>query len=159
MVVLREAVEDDLEVIHGIEQTVYPTAWTLNFFRLMLGITGGLFLVALENGEVIGYTVGEMRKMGRKADLKAVGHILNVAVREDCQGMRVGTLLMDEVEGRLWSKGVGLVYLEVRESNTGAQAMYRKRGYEYVRTAEGYYGDEDGFVMMKHAHPEDDGPS
>jgi len=88
MVVLREAVEDDLEVIHGIEQTVYPTAWTLNFFRLMLGMTGGLFLVALENGEVIGYTVGEMRKRGRKADLNAVGHILNVAVREDCQGMR-----------------------------------------------------------------------
>jgi len=56
---------------------------------------------------------------------------------------------MDEVEGRLWSKGAGLVYLEVRESNTGAQTMYRKRGYQYIRTAEGYYGDEDGFVMMK----------
>ena len=146
---LREAFEDDLEVIHGIEQTVYPTAWTLNFFRLMLGMTEDLFLVALENDEVIGYTVGEVRKMGRKADLKTVGHILNVAVRGDCQGMGVGTLLMDEVEGRLWSKGVDLVYLEVRESNTGAQTMYRKRGYQYVRTAKGYYGDEDGFVMIK----------
>ena len=146
---LREAFEDDLEVIHGIEQTVYPTAWTLNFFRLMLGMTEDLFLVALENDEVIGYTVGEVRKMGRKADLKTVGHILNVAVRGDCQGMGVGTLLMDEVEGRLWSKGVDLIYLEVRESNTGAQTMYRKRGYQYVRTAKGYYGDEDGFVMMK----------
>jgi len=148
-VVLREAFEDDLEVIHEIEQTVYPTAWTLNFFRLMLGMTEDLFLVALENDEVIGYTVGEVRKMGRKADLKTVGHILNVAVRGDCQGMGVGTLLMDEVEGRLWSKGVDLIYLEVRESNTGAQTMYRKRGYQYVRTAKGYYGDEDGFVMMK----------
>ena len=87
--------------------------------------------------------------MGHKTDLKTVGHILNVAVREDCQGMGVGTLLMDEVEGRFWSKGAGLVYLEVRESNTGAQTMYRKRGYQYIRTAEGYYGDEDGFVMMK----------
>ena len=149
MVVLREAFEDDLEVIHGIEQTVYPTAWTLNFFRLMLGMTEDLFLVALENDEVIGYTVGEVRKMGRKADLKTVGHILNVAVRGDCQGMGVGTLLMDEVEGRLWRMGVDLVYLEVRASNTGAKTMYRKRGYQYVRTAKGYYGDEDGFVMMK----------
>jgi len=149
MVVLREAVEEDLEVIQAIEQTVYPTAWTLNFFRLMLGMTGDLFLVALENGEVIGYTVGEFKRMGHKTDLKTVGHILNVAVREDCQGMGVGTLLMDEVEGRFWSKGAGLVYLEVRESNTGAQTMYRKRGYQYIRTAEGYYGDEDGFVMMK----------
>lgn len=41
------------------------------------------------------------------------------------------------------------VYLEVRESNTGAQAMYRKRGYQYVRTAKVYYEDEGGFIMMK----------
>ena len=149
MVVLREAVEDDLEAIHWIEQVVYPTAWTLNFFRLMLGISGDLFLVALEMDEIIGYTVGELTKMGRQIDPSSVGHILNVAVRRDRQGMGVGTLLMDEVEGRLRNMGADLVYLEVRESNTGAQDMYRKRGYEYVRTAEGYYGDEDGFVMMK----------
>ena len=149
MVVLREAVEDDLEAIHWIEQMVYPTAWTLNFFRLMLGISGELFLVALEMDEIIGYTVGELTKMGRQVDLSSVGHILNVAVMGDRQGMGVGTLLMDEVEGRLRNRGADLVYLEVRESNTGAQDMYRKRWYEYVRTAEGYYGDEDGFVMMK----------
>ncbi len=149
MVVLREAIEDDLEVIHGIEKTVYPTAWTLNFFRLMLGMTRDLFLVALEKDEIIGYTVGELKKTGRKADLKTVGHILNVAVKKDRQGKGVGTLLMDEVEGRIRNMGADLIFLEVRESNTGAQSMYRKRGYRYVRTAERYYGDEDGFVMMK----------
>jgi ribosomal-protein-alanine N-acetyltransferase len=149
MVVLREAVEEDLGVILGIEQAVYPTAWTLNFFRLILGMSGDLFLVALLNDEVIGYSVGEFKRMGRKDDLKTVGHMLNVAVREDRQRMGIGTLLMDEMEGRLRGKGAGLVYLEVRESNTGAQAMYRKRGYQFMRTAEGYYGDENGFVMMK----------
>ena len=149
MVLLRVAVEDDLEVIHGIEQSVYPTAWTLNFFRLMLGLTGDLFLVALERDEIIGYTVGEIKKMGRREESKTVGHVLNVAVRKDRQGGGIGTLLMDEVEGRLQRNGADVVYLEVRESNTGAQAMYRLRGYQYVRTAEGYYGDEDGFIMMK----------
>lgn len=149
MVVLREAVEDDLEVIHGIEKSVYPTAWTVIFFRLMLGLTGDLFLVALEKDEVIGYSVGEVRKMGRQVDLRTVGHILNVAVRKNRHSEGVGTLLMDEMEGRLQVKGAAVVYLEVRESNTVAQAMYRKRGYQYVRTAEGYYGDEDGFIMMK----------
>ena len=149
MVVLREAVEDDLEVIHEIEKSVYPTAWTVIFFRLMLGLTGDLFLVALEKDEVIGYSVGEVRKMGRQVDLRTVGHILNVAVRKNRHSEGVGTLLMDEMEGRLQVKGAAVVYLEVRESNTVAQAMYRKRGYQYVRTAEGYYGDEDGFIMMK----------
>lgn len=143
------AVEDDLEVIQGIELSVYPTAWTMNFFRLMLGVSGDMFLVAVENGEVIGYTVGEVKKMGRVGDAKTVGHVLNIAVSEDHQGRGVGTMLMDEVELRLRGGGADVAYLEVRESNTGAQAVYRKRGYQYVRTAEAYYGDEDGFIMMK----------
>ncbi len=143
------AVEDDLEVIQGIELSVYPTAWTMNFFRLMLSLSGELFMVALDDGELIGYTVGELNKMGTVADPKIVGHVLNVAVTEEHQGGGVGTLLMDELELRLHKKGAEVAYLEVRESNAGAQAMYRKRGYQYVRTSKGYYGDEDGFIMMK----------
>ena len=149
MVVLRVAVEDDLEVIQGIELSVYPTAWTMNFFRLMLSLSGELFLVALDDGELIGYTVGELNKMGTVADPKIVGHVLNVAVTEEHQGGGVGTLLMDELELRLQGKGAEVAYLEVRESNAGAQAMYRKRGYQYVRTSKEYYGDEDGSIMMK----------
>jgi ribosomal-protein-alanine N-acetyltransferase len=149
VVVLRVAVEDDLEVIHGIELSVYPTAWTMNFFRLMLSLSGELFLVAMDDGELIGYTVGELNKMGTVADPKIVGHVLNVAVTEEHQGEGVGTLLMDELELRLQGKGAEVAYLEVRESNAGAQAMYRKRGYQYVRTSKGYYGDEDGCIMMK----------
>ena len=143
------AVEDDLEVIQGIELSVYPTAWTMNFFRLMLGLSGELFLVVLDDGEVIGYTVGEVNKMGTVADPKIVGHVLNVAVTEEHQGGGVGTLLMDELELRLQGKGAEVAYLEVRESNAGAQAMYLKRGYQFIRTSKGYYGDEDGFIMMK----------
>ena len=143
------AVEDDLEVIQGIELSIYPTAWTMNFFRLMLSLSSELFLVALDDGELIGYTVGELNKMGTVADPKIVGHVLNVAVTEKHQGGGVGTLLMDELELRLQGKGAEVAYLEVRESNAGAQAMYRKRGYQYVRTSMGYYGDEDGYIMMK----------
>ena len=149
MVVLRVAVEDDLEVIQGIELSIYPTAWTMNFFRLMLSLSSELFLVVLDDGEFIGYTVGELNKMGTVADPKIVGHVLNVAVTEEHQGGGVGTLLMDELELRLQRKGAEVAYLEVRKSNAGAQAMYRKRGYQYVRTSKGYYGDEDGFIMMK----------
>jgi len=143
------AVEDDLEVIQGIELSIYPTAWTMNFFRLMLSLSSELFLVALDDGELIGYAVGELNKMGTVADPKIVGHVLNVAVTEEHQGGGVGTVLMDELELRLQRKGAGVAYLEVRETNAGAQAMYRKRGYRYVRTSKGYYGDEDGFIMMK----------
>ena len=74
---------------------------------------------------------------------------MNVAVTSSHQKRGVGTLLMNKMESMFIEKNAEIAYLEVRESNKGAQTMYRKRGYEYVRTSKGYYGEEDGFIMMK----------
>lgn len=149
MVKFRVAEESDLEVIADIERSVYPTPWTLNFFRLMLGTSKDLFIVAVIDGEVIGYTVGEIRTMGLASGNVKVGHVMNVAVMGIHQGKGIGTMLMDEVEKRIRDSSAGIVYLEVRESNAVARSMYRERGYEFVRTAKDYYGDEDGIVMTK----------
>jgi len=149
-ITLREAKEDDLPKIHMIESKVYPEPWTFNFFRIIYHMNTELFLVALDEEEVIGYTVGEIEtaSKARRASAK-VGHVLNIAVKVDYQGIGVGTMLLDELEKRFKESGAFFSYLEVRESNTNAQEMYRNRGYEYVRTAENYYGDEDGLIMTK----------
>jgi ribosomal-protein-alanine N-acetyltransferase len=146
---LREAVEEDLPLIHLIEEMVYPVPWTLNFFRIIYHMNEELFIVALDDALVIGYTVGEIEIMGRKDDPKKAGHVLNIAVRSEYQGKGVGTMLLDEVEKRFKENGVDIAYLEVRESNQKAQKIYRHRGYQYVRTAENYYGNEDGYIMTK----------
>ena len=57
--------------------------------------------------------------------------------------------LMDEMEAHFIEMDAELAYLEVRESNEIAQNAYKKRGYQYVRTSKGYYGDEDALIMMK----------
>lgn len=108
-----------------------------------------LFFVAVQDERIIGYTVGEIEKMGRVNAPRNAGHVLNIAVRQEYQGKGVGTMLLDEVERRFKEKGAEVAYLEVRESNSNAQQLYRHRGYQYVRTAEGYYGDEDGYIMSK----------
>ncbi len=148
-ITLHEATEDDLQAIHMIENMVYPTPWTLNFFRVMFHMNPGLFLVAISNDEIIGYAVGEIEKMGKVSSPKKAGHVMNIAVRDDFQGKGVGTMLLDELEKRFKDNGADIAYLEVRESNKRAQQVYRNRGYTYVRTAEDYYGDEDGFIMTK----------
>ena len=146
---LREAVEDDLSIVHLIEESVYPVPWTFNFFRIIFHMNEDLFLVALDNNQIIGYTVGEIEIMGRKDQPRKAGHVLNIAVRPEYQGKGVGTMLLDEAEKRFKAKGADIAYLEVRESNENAQRVYRHRGYQYVRTAENYYGDEDGYIMTK----------
>ena len=146
---LRDAVEEDLPVIHGIESTIYPSPWTFNFFRIMFHMNQDLFIVALFEDDVVGYTVGEIEIMGKKSSPRNAGHVLNIAVSSEFQGKGAGTILLDELESRFIKKGADMAYLEVRESNERAQRVYRNRGYQYVRTAKNYYGDEDAFIMTK----------
>ena len=108
-----------------------------------------MFIIATENDEIVGYSVGEVEKMGKTEAPIQVGHILNVAVSQENHNKGIGSLLLDEIECLFIEKDADMAYLEVRESNTKAQAIYKKRGYQYVRTSKGYYGDEDGFIMMK----------
>jgi ribosomal-protein-alanine N-acetyltransferase len=115
----------------------------------MLHMNPCLFLVATNKNKTIGYTVGEIGIKGKKNNPKSLGHILNLAVEPDFQGKGAGTMLLDELEKRFIKKDADLAYLEVRESNKRAQMVYIKRGYQYVRTAKNYYGDEDGFILTK----------
>ena len=141
--------EEDLEKIHRIESDLYPKPWTFNFFRIMFHINEDLFIVAVDDKALVGYAVGEIEKRGKVGTPRKAGHVMNIAVKSQYQGMGIGTMLLDDIENRFLSKGADIAYLEVRESNKRAQQVYRHRGYEYVRTVEGYYGDEDGFIMTK----------
>jgi len=143
---LRGLREEDLEAVHRIERSSYPTPWSMNFFRLMANMNPELFIVATVDEELVGYTVGELeaRRNGGK-----VGHIMNVAVDSRHRRRGVGTMLMEELEARLHRLSATAAYLEVRESNVDAQRLYSRRGYVYLRRVEGYYGDENGLVMTK----------
>ncbi len=148
-ITIREAVEEDLRIIQGIEEEVYPKPWTFNFFRIMFHMNDGLFIVAASDNDIVGYSVGEIEIMGRVDRPRNTGHVMNIAVRRDFQGKGVGTMLLDELESRFIKRGANIAYLEVRESNSKAQQVYKNRGYQYVRTSENYYGDEDAFIMTK----------
>ena len=152
-VTLRDASEEDLPIIHTIESKLYPVPWTLNFFRIIFHMNRDLFITARTQEELIGYTVGEIEKMGKVDSPRRAGHVLNIAVKSMYQGRGIGTMLLDEVERRFIEKGADIAYLEVRESNQQAREIYKNRGYEYVRTVEGYYGDEDGLIMSKKLEP------
>jgi ribosomal-protein-alanine N-acetyltransferase len=142
---LREFREGNLDEIHRIERSSYPKPWSMNFLRLMANMNPELFIVATVDRGVVGYTVGELNK---GADIR-VGHVMNVAVDARHRNRGVGTILMDELESRFHRLGATAAYLEVRESNLDAQRLYSRRGYVFLRRAEGYYGDEDGLVMTK----------
>ncbi|MBD3207678.1 ribosomal-protein-alanine N-acetyltransferase [Candidatus Bathyarchaeota archaeon] len=143
---IREVREEELDLVHNIEEKTYEKPWSRSFFKLMSKVSEDLFIVAIEAEEIVGYSVGEVeiRKKGEKK-----GHLLNVAVKKQYRNQGIGTMLMDEMENRFLEKGCTLSYLEVRDSNLKAQKLYRNRGYNYVRRVKNYYGNEDAFIMEK----------
>jgi len=92
-----------------------------------------LFIVAEENGEIIGSVVGGYD--GRR------GLLYHLAVAASHRQRGVGGQLLEMIESRLRAKGCLKCYLMVTPNNPEAERFYQKRGWhhmDYVRP----YGKE-----------------
>jgi len=130
-----------------IEQALFPTPWTHGMFEqeLIAGPSaegpGSYAVVAVEAGRVLGYTVAWFVDEGV--------HLMNIAVRKDCQRRGVGRKLVRHLIREARSAGKRVIILEVRVSNTGAQAFYENFGFVKFGVRRGYYADnrEDAIMM------------
>ena len=148
---MREFREGDLPGISRIESSSFSDAWPESFFSYCHRKAPGLFVVA-EDGEVIvGYVVGEMREamFSGRSYMSKMGHILNIAVDPGRREGGVGSMLMEEIEGRFREAEATNVTLEVRESNETARTFYRNRGFKEIGRVRAYYPGEDAVVMSK----------
>jgi ribosomal-protein-alanine N-acetyltransferase len=140
---IRQAERADLLAVHRIEQASFPQPWPFDAFERYLDEPG--FLVA-DREAVVGYVVADsVPNHGRP-----LGHIKDIAVREQQRGAGIGSTLLERALGVLDARGVSSVKLEVRESNTGAQRLYREFGFVHRRTVPRYYSDgEDALVLVR----------
>jgi [ribosomal protein S18]-alanine N-acetyltransferase len=76
-------------------------------------------------------------------------HLLDIGVRPDYHRMGIGESLIISVINMALKANARLVTLEVRVSNYGAQALYRKYGFVEVGKRFSYYPDnhEDALIM------------
>ena len=134
----QEIVEVEKEAFSEHDSLVY-----MNFYEMV----GDGFLVAEQDGKVVGYVVGY-----RSAENE--GHIFSIGVREEYRGRGIGTELINTICGIFVAKGLKYARLEVRNSNKKAQKLYRSIGFVPCWTEKKYYTDgEDGMVMKMHLHP------
>jgi ribosomal-protein-alanine N-acetyltransferase len=141
-VLIRPLVEADLPSILRIEQATYPTPWTEGIFRDELAAPGRVYLVAEENGDVVGYS-------GLMVILPEA-HVTSVSVDPQRRGSRIGTRLMLKICQEALVAGANSLTLEVRVSNRNAQALYQRFGMAPVGVRKRYYKDEDALVMWVH---------
>jgi ribosomal-protein-alanine N-acetyltransferase len=131
-----------LRAVLRIESQVYPRPWSLPLFMSELNLrTSRAYYVARVDGNVVGY-----------AGLMLTGddgHVTTIAVDPAWHRHKIGTRLLLNLarEGR--DRSARHLTLEVRMSNTGAQALYRRFGFRPAGIRKNYYleTNEDAMVM------------
>jgi len=143
----------DVPQVARIEQSVSATPWPRHMLLAELGRPSTLDLVAVEEGDVVGYVLAS-----RYAD---VWHILNVAVRDDRRRRGIGRGMLQELFGRAAVVPHLGFTLEVRVSNAGAITLYENLGFLSHGVRKGYYSDngEDALIMWRSGTGDDPGAS
>jgi ribosomal-protein-alanine N-acetyltransferase len=131
-----------LRSVLRIEAETNPRPWTYSLFlsELRYG-ESRIYVVARKQHEVVGFA-GLMLVVGD-------GHITNVGIDPEHRREGTATRLLAVLARRAIAEGVGALTLEVRESNTGAQELYRRFGFAPVGVRKNYYADanEDAVIM------------
>lgn len=130
-----------LPELHAIEQDSFSDPWSLGQFIEELGKAEADWLVALDDGIVVGYAGVQM--------LVDEAHITNLAVAPAARGRGIGSALLARLLGAASARGARLVTLEVRENNVEAERLYRRHGFQAVGRRPRYYTDtgEDALLM------------
>ncbi len=141
---IRAAEERDMDAVHMLEVASFTDPWPLAGFREMLDQAHVRFDVAeSEAGLLLGYLI-----VLRAAD---EAEVANLAVQPAARRSGVAGALLDRYLGGALSEGTCSVFLEVRESNAGARALYAVRGFEPVGRRKKYYRMpvEDALVLRR----------
>jgi ribosomal-protein-alanine N-acetyltransferase len=131
-----------LRSVLRIEAQVYPRPWSLSLFMSELALRSSrAYYVARVDGVVVGY--GGLMMTGDD------GHVTTIAVDPAWHRHKIGTRLLLTLAREAIRRGAANLTLEVRVSNTGAQALYRKFGFAPAGIRRNYYVEtnEDALVM------------
>lgn len=138
----------DLDAVVAIEESSYPFPWTRGIFSDCLRV--GYACFGLQAGaDLAGYSIHNW----------AAGecHLLNLCVHPDWQRQGFGSMLLEHAIAQARRQDCGVMFLEVRPSNTSAGRLYRRRGFEVVGSRPAYYqstaGREDAVVMRLDLRP------
>ncbi|MBQ9828390.1 MAG: ribosomal protein S18-alanine N-acetyltransferase [Lachnospiraceae bacterium] len=134
---------EDTDDVLSLENACFNDPWSREAFERAAVSSSSPVYVLRAGGKVAAYLA-----VITAADEGEIGRI---AVEPDCRGRGYGIMLLEHAfeEGR--TAGIRSWFLEVREHNTAALALYKKAGFVPVGRRPGYYRDpdEDGIIMKR----------
>ncbi len=140
---IRPMTMEDCEQVAVIEAASFSMPWSLEAFRETLPLSKYHYLVAEENGSILGFCV--------YVSVFDEAEIPNVCVAEAARGKGIGRALMQQLLEDAKAQQIALLHLEVRESNRPARQLYTSLGFEMVGVRKNFYEQprEHAVLMTK----------
>ena len=133
--------------ITALERECFSLPWSEASIRSELRNELSLWLVAVEDGRMLGY-VGSQTVLGES-------DMMNLAVRPDFRRRGIGRALVEALCAALRVEKAISLTLEVRASNEAAKALYAALGFTSVGCRPRYYTrpTEDAELFRKELNP------
>jgi ribosomal-protein-alanine N-acetyltransferase len=133
----------DLADVVIIEKAATEFPWSLKNFQGCLKAGYKAWVFSNETGEVVGFAI--LQKVVDEL------HLLNVCVKKQFQGEGIGHSILNFIIDYAKDSSFSLIVLEVRASNSRAQKLYSKVGFNEMSVRKDYYpaysGREDAILM------------
>lgn len=140
---LRAMTLADVDAVMAVEVRAYSHPWSRGNFVDSLQAGYMAEVLQAPQAALCGYFVA----MPGADEL----HLLNITVAPESQSAGLGRRLLQVVQDRARERGLGTLWLEVRQGNQRARSLYRRCGFEEVGLRKGYYAGlaqrEDAVVM------------
>ena len=141
--IIRAAEQMDIDAIARVENACFSTPWSIDAIKREIceNKLADFMIACDEENNIIGY-IGIWTLLDEC-------QINKIAVMPEKRKIRIGKTILNHVIELTRDMGVKSWYLEVRESNTAAQALYRSAGFSSVGTRKNYYINpvEDAVLM------------
>lgn len=138
--VLVSASDDHVGAILAVEEQIEPGAWSPASVRRLLAAPTSVCLVAQDTrprGHVLTSVAADEAE------------VITLAVAAEARRLGVGRALMHAVLAEWGRRQVRTAFLEVRDDNVPALALYRSLGFVEVGRRRGYYGDGTDALVMQ----------
>lgn len=135
---IRRATRDDIDAIAVIEALSFFSVdeiFTPQQISRLIRNTNAITLVVLRGNEVVGWATALRRRTLRGI----TGRLYSIALHPKTRGQGLGETLARAIIHHLRAERCTRIYLEVRTTNEPAINLYRRLGFNIVRTMPDYY--------------------
>lgn len=137
---MANAQNDVLQQLADVHQAAFAplkqSGWDAAKIGETLNGNGGLVTIVSRGGHACGFALA--RLVADEAEL------ITLAVHPAQQRRFLAERMLDILSGALTEKGVQRFFLEVRQDNSAAIALYRKLEFDQVATRKAYYQTQSG---------------